>query len=201
MKASQIKSSQKNDSNAVSREADEAMLYLPSGLQDLLQSFEATQQRVANTISQSSKRMLTLSLNSCPEILDSISPQHLRPKNPIRTPSYYPQTIDPIFEDPRLYSRIDPDTLFYVFYYKQETYQQYFAAKALKDQSWRFHKQYQTWFQRHEEPKTITEEFEQGTYRFFDYESTWYETLFLNFYTSFLIDYLKRLERSYYRII
>ncbi|POS85374.1 hypothetical protein EPUL_001688, partial [Erysiphe pulchra] len=180
-KASQNKSSQKNDSNTVSREVDESMLYLPSGLQDLLQSFEATQRRVSNTISQSSKRMLTLSLNSCPEILDSLSPQHLRPKNPIRTPSYYPQTIDPIFEDPRLYSRIDPDTLFYVFYYKQETYQQYFAAKALKDQSWRFHKQYQTWFQRHEEPKTITEEFEQGTYRFFDYESTWYENLYLNF--------------------
>jgi CCR4-NOT transcription complex subunit 3 len=43
----------------------------------------------------------------------------------------------------------------------------------LKSQSWRFHKQYQTWFQRHEEPKAITEDYEQGTYRFFDYESTW----------------------------
>ncbi|KAG7286379.1 hypothetical protein NEMBOFW57_008688 [Staphylotrichum longicolle] len=60
-----------------------------------------------------------------------------------------------IFDDP-LYTRIDPDTLFYVFYYKQGTYQ-YLAARALKDQSWRFHKQYQTWFQRHEEPKSITE--------------------------------------------
>ncbi|EEP81293.1 conserved hypothetical protein [Uncinocarpus reesii 1704] len=69
--------------------------------------------------------------------------------------------------------RIETDTLFYLFYYRQATYQQFLAAKALKNQSWRFHKQYQTWFQRHEEPKTITEEFEQGTYRFFDYESTW----------------------------
>ncbi|QCT69622.1 hypothetical protein E1952_14960 [Staphylococcus aureus] len=41
-----------------------------------------------------------------------------------------------------------------------------------------FHKQYQTWFQRHEEPKNITEEYEQGTYRFFDYESTWYVNIF-----------------------
>ena len=63
--------------------------------------------------------------------------------------------------------------LFYAFYYRQNTYQQYLAAKALKSQSWRFHKQYQTWFQRHEEPKAITEDYEQGTYRFFDYESTW----------------------------
>ncbi|WZH43902.1 hypothetical protein QYS62_004915 [Fusarium acuminatum] len=85
----------------------------------------------------------------------------------------FPREPLAILDDPRLYSRIDPDTLFYVFYYKQGTAQQYMAAKALKDQSWRFHKQYQTWFQRHEEPKNITEDFEQGTYRFFDYESTW----------------------------
>jgi len=79
----------------------------------------------------------------------------------------------PIFDDPRLYSKVDTDALFYSFYYRQNTHQQYLAAKALKSQSWRFHKQYQTWFQRHEEPKSITEDYEQGTYRFFDYESTW----------------------------
>lgn len=129
---------------------------------------------MTNAPSQSSQRMLTASFENAPEISDSLAPRKYKPKNPIRTPSYYPQEIDPIFDDSRLYSRIEPDTLFYVFYYQQETYQQYLAAKALKDQSWRFHKQYQTWFQRHEEPKTITEEFEQGTYRFFDYESTWW---------------------------
>lgn len=44
------------------------------------------------------------------------------------------------------------------------------AAKALKKQYWRFHTKYMMWFQRHEEPKTITDEFEQGTYIYFDYE-------------------------------
>jgi CCR4-NOT transcription complex subunit 3 len=158
---------------------DESIYHLPSGLQDLLQSFEATQRRVTNAPSQSSQRMLAASYANCPETVDILAPRTYKPKNPIRTPTYYPQELDPIFDDPRLYSRIDPDTLFYVFYYKQETYQQYLAAKALKDQSWRFHKQYQTWFQRHEEPKTITEEFEQGTYRFFDYESTWWVPILL----------------------
>lgn len=43
----------------------------------------------------------------------------------------------------------------------QGTKAQYLAAKALKKQSWRFHTKYMMWFQRHEEPKTITEEFEQ----------------------------------------
>jgi hypothetical protein len=118
--------------------------------------------------------MLNSSLASSPDMLDVAAPRNYKPQTRFNTPSYYPQELDTVFDDPRLYSRIDPDTLFYIFYYKQGTYQQYLAAKALKDQSWRFHKQYQTWFQRHEEPKTITEEFEQGTYRFFDYESTWW---------------------------
>ncbi|PVH85260.1 CCR4-NOT transcription complex subunit 3 [Cadophora sp. DSE1049] len=152
---------------------DESIFHLPSGLEDLLQSFEGNARRSTLPPSQSSQRMLSASLNNFPETMDGLPPRNYKPKNPIRTPSYYPQELNSCFDDARLYSRIDPDTLFYVFYYKQETYQQYLAAKALKDQSWRFHKQYQTWFQRHEEPKTITEEFEQGTYRFFDYESTW----------------------------
>jgi len=90
-----------------------------------------------------------------------------------QTGSGFPREQLALLNDPRVFSRIDTDTLFYIFYYRQGTPQQYHAAKALKEQSWRFHKQYQTWFQRHEEPKNITEEYEQGTYRFFDYESTW----------------------------
>nr|XP_031363639.1 CCR4-NOT transcription complex subunit 3 [Lonchura striata domestica] len=59
---------------------------------------------------------------------------------------------------------------FFIFYYLEGTKAQYLAAKALKKQSWRFHTKYMMWFQRHEEPKTITDEFEQGTYIYFDYE-------------------------------
>ncbi|CAG8982140.1 hypothetical protein HYALB_00003232 [Hymenoscyphus albidus] len=152
---------------------DESIYHLPSGLQDLLQAFEATHSNVKAAPSQASQRMLAASFATSPDMQDVGTPRNYRPEIRCHTPAYYPQELDPVFDDHRLYSRIDPDTLFYVFYYKQGTYQQYLAAKALKDQSWRFHKQYQTWFQRHEEPKTITEEFEQGTYRFFDYESTW----------------------------
>ena len=38
---------------------------------------------------------------------------------------------------------------------------QYLAAVTLKKQSWRFHTKYMMWFQRHEEPKTINDEYEQ----------------------------------------
>lgn len=157
------------------RGAEESIYHLPPGLQDLIQSFEVTKGRASTNPSASVQRLLAASLTTCPEPADAEKPRHYKPQNPYNTPLYYPQEPLAIFDDARLYDtgRIDTDTLFYLFYYRQGTYQQFLAAKALKNQSWRFHKQYQTWFQRHEEPKTITEEFEQGTYRFFDYESTW----------------------------
>lgn len=161
---------------SITNSQDDSVYHLPPGLQDLIQSFEATKSRGEAKISSASiQRLLAASLNSCPEPGDAEKPRHYKPQNPYNTPLYYPQEPLPIFDDHRLYDtgRIDTDTLFYIFYYQQGTYQQYLAAKSLKNQSWRFHKLYQTWFQRHEEPKMITEEFEQGTYRFFDYESTW----------------------------
>jgi CCR4-NOT transcription complex subunit 3 len=157
---------------------DESIYHLPAALQDLVESFETIKRRgPARVHSPTTIRMLAASQANAPTIADAEPPKNYRPDAPLSyatAQSQYPQEPLPIFDNPQLYQRIDPDTLFYVFYYKQGTYQQYLAAKALKDQSWRFHKQYQTWFQRHEEPKAITEEFEQGTYRFFDYESTWY---------------------------
>ncbi|KAI0424008.1 Not1 N-terminal domain, CCR4-Not complex component-domain-containing protein [Xylaria sp. FL1042] len=155
---------------------EESIFHLPAALHDLVESFELTKnKRPAPVHSQSALRMMAasqLNMNML-DASDGEPPRSYKPETRYNSPSGYPQEPLAILDDPRLYSRIEPDTLFYVFYYKQGSYQQYLAAKALKDQSWRFHKQYQTWFQRHEEPKNITEEFEQGTYRFFDYESTW----------------------------
>jgi CCR4-NOT transcription complex subunit 3 len=97
-------------------------------------------------------------------------------------PGYYPQTPLSLFESSALiFERFDLDTLFYIFYFKQGTLQQYLAARELKRQSWRFHKKYLTWFQRHEEPKSITEEYEEGTYIYFDYEEAWCQRKKLDF--------------------
>lgn len=154
-------------------EEEESIYHLPASLQDLVESFEVTKKRPAPINAPATHRMQAASEANKPGVLDAEPPRNYQPDVKFHSHSRYPQEPLSIFDDPRLYTKIDPDTLFYVFYYKQGTYQQYLAARALKDQSWRFHKQYQTWFQRHEEPKSITEEFEQGTYRFFDYESTW----------------------------
>ncbi|KAK4174416.1 Not1 N-terminal domain, CCR4-Not complex component-domain-containing protein [Triangularia setosa] len=154
-------------------EEEESIYHLPAALQDLVESYEMTKKRPAPINSPSTQRMHLASEVGKPEAVDAEPPRGYVPDAKYHAQTHFPQEPLEILDDPRLYERIDPDTLFYVFYYKQGTYQQYLAARALKDQSWRFHKQYQTWFQRHEEPKSITEEFEQGTYRFFDYESTW----------------------------
>jgi hypothetical protein len=43
------------------------------------------------------------------------------------------------------------------------------SPQELKRQSWRYHKQHNAWFQRYAEPAAATEEYEQGTYVYFDY--------------------------------
>ncbi len=117
--------------------------------------------------------MLETSFLNIPLASDSERPKQYTPRNPAPTPSYYPQSPAPVFETPSAFDRFDLDTLFFIFYYNQGTYQQYLAAKELKKQSWRYHKKYLTWFQRHEHPKERADEYELGTYVYFDYESVW----------------------------
>uniref|UniRef100_A0A672T5I6 CCR4-NOT transcription complex subunit 3 n=1 Tax=Sinocyclocheilus grahami TaxID=75366 RepID=A0A672T5I6_SINGR len=91
-------------------------------------------------------------------------------RNPCPTLPFHQQVPPPHSDTVEFYQRLSTETLFFIFYYLEGTKAQYLAAKALKKQSWRFHTKYMMWFQRHEEPKTITDEFEQGTYIYFDYE-------------------------------
>mmetsp|Transcript_8149 Transcript_8149/g.17031 ORF Transcript_8149/g.17031 Transcript_8149/m.17031 type:complete len:660 (-) Transcript_8149:194-2173(-) len=128
-----------------------------------------------------------------PSSADSERQRTYTPRNPYPTPSSYPTTPAPVFENQAFYNKVGMDCLFFIFYYSQGTYQQYLAAKELKKQSWRFHKKYSTWFQRHEEPKMTTDEFEEGTYVYFDYETGWGQRIKsdFRFEYSFLEDSLQ----------
>lgn len=97
------------------------------------------------------------------------------PRTPFACHPSFPTTqpASSIIENPKLFERLSYDTLFLAFYYQQGSYQQYLAAKQLKKHSWRYHRKYLTWFQRHEEPKSTTDEYEEGTYVYFDYENGW----------------------------
>lgn len=148
---------------------------LPTSLTDLVSSFESAKQKSLRRDANLGlvHKSLESSFMNVPEPLDSDKPKYYVPKNPFLTPSYYPQSPASVFDNPALYAKFDVDTLFYIFYYQQGTYHQYLAAKELKKQSWRFHKQYLTWFQRHSEPQAITDEYEQGVYVYFDWEGSW----------------------------
>ncbi|KAK2717134.1 CCR4-NOT transcription complex subunit 3-like isoform X2 [Artemia franciscana] len=115
-------------------------------------------------------QMLESAYFHLPHPSDSERLRHYLPRNPCHTPPYYPQAMLPGSDTVEFFQRLPTETLFFIFYYMEGTKAQYLAARALKKQSWRFHTKYMMWFQRHEEPKTITEEYEQGTYIYFDYE-------------------------------
>ncbi|CAG8685420.1 15103_t:CDS:10, partial [Funneliformis caledonium] len=147
---------------------------IPAALTDLVRSFEAAEEKfLSKEDGFHTQQMLEASLQYVPESMDSERPKYYAPRNPCQTSTFYPQNPPNIFDNPALFEKFDLDTLFFIFYYQQGTYQQYLAARELKKQSWRFHKKYLTWFQRHEEPKAITDEYEQGTYIYFDYEGAW----------------------------
>merc|ERR1712142_184019 len=114
--------------------------------------------------------MLEAASHHLPHPSDSERLRPYLPRNPCHTPHYYPQAPPPGSDTIDFFQRLSTETLFFIFYYMEGTKAQYLAAKALKKQSWRFHTKYMMWFQRHEEPKTITDECEQGTYIYFDYE-------------------------------
>ncbi|EPT01461.1 hypothetical protein FOMPIDRAFT_1161778 [Fomitopsis schrenkii] len=147
----------------------------PGSLSDLVASFENVKQKAPHRMSNLDQvhKLLQGSYSSMPQPQDTEKPKYYVPRNPIQTPSYYPQTPNPILNTAGIFSQLDVETLFYVFYYLPGTYQQYLAAKELKRQSWRFHVKYLTWFQRHSEPQAITEEYEQGVYVYFDWEGSW----------------------------
>ncbi|ESQ41823.1 hypothetical protein EUTSA_v10012672mg [Eutrema salsugineum] len=120
--------------------------------------------------------MLEAAYCRLPQSKDSERPKPYSPRNPTITPQTFPQTQAPIINNPLFWERLGSDTygtdtMFFAFYYQQNSYQQYLAAKELKKQSWRYHRKFNTWFQRHKEPLIATDEYEQGAYVYFDFQT------------------------------
>lgn len=116
------------------------------------------------------QRMLDAASYHLPLPMDSQRVRLYLPSSPYPMPPYYTQLHPSVADSPEFFQRLHPETLFFIFYYMEGTKAQNMAARALKQLSWRFHTKFLMWFQRHEEPKVITEDFEQGTYIYFDYE-------------------------------
>ncbi|KAJ7239797.1 Not1 N-terminal domain, CCR4-Not complex component-domain-containing protein [Mycena haematopus] len=145
------------------------------GVADLLLPYDRAKQRAGQRMTNVDQlnKYLEGGLRSMPQPQDTVKAKYYMPRNPFQTAPYYPQVPHPMLNNAAIYSRVDVETLFYVFYFLPVSYPQYLAAEELKRQSWRFHVKYLTWFQRHSEPQAITEEYEQGVYVYFDWEGSW----------------------------
>ncbi|CBZ27758.1 conserved hypothetical protein [Leishmania mexicana MHOM/GT/2001/U1103] len=117
--------------------------------------------------------LLDMSLGNLPHTLDVQRQRPYEPPNAIDAIPYFPQEVLPVLSNKDVYHQMDLDTLFFIFYYHQKSYQQYFAAKELKARSYRYHTKQQRWYQRLERPQTTTETEERGSYTFFDFEDKW----------------------------
>jgi len=115
-------------------------------------------------------KMLEAACKHMPQLSDSERVRPYLQRTPYPTPYYHHQHPPPHFDSFEFFQRLSIETLFFIFYYMEGTKAQYMAAKALKKLSWRFHTKYMMWFQRLEEPKTITDDYEMGTYIYFDFE-------------------------------
>lgn len=115
-------------------EADIAML--PPGLRDILHSFQRSRVRgeasgASTAPISTTGKMLEASRMSAPDAFDSESKKRYTPQTPFATPSYYPQLPHPTVSDPTFVRRCDVDTLFFMFYYQQETVQQYLSSLTI----------------------------------------------------------------------
>ncbi|KAL7993843.1 putative pyridoxal-phosphate dependent enzyme, CCR4-NOT complex subunit/5 domain superfamily [Plasmopara halstedii] len=137
-------------------------------------------------------RLIDESFHFIPESRDSEKVNRYVPRNLYPTPSSFPASPSPLFSSAPIFEKLDVDTLFFIFYYQQGSYQQYLAARELKRRTWGYHKKYKTWFKRHEEPQVTGEDYEQGTFVYFDYETGWCQRIKteFTFEYSFLEDEL-----------
>ncbi|KAG1713518.1 hypothetical protein DVH05_001305 [Phytophthora capsici] len=134
-------------------------------------------------------RLIDESFHFIPESRDSEKANRYVPRNLYPTPASFPSTPSTLFSSAPIFEKLDVDTLFFIFYYQQGSYQQYLAARELKRRTWGYHKKYKTWFKRHEEPQVTGEDYEQGTFVYFDYETGWCQRIKTEF--TFEYSYLE----------
>ncbi len=82
-----------------------------------------------------------------------------------------------MFDSAHVFGLMDLDTLFYIFYYQSGSYQQFIAARELKQRGWSFNTRYTAYTSQHSIGKgqhmIVDNKYEQGTYIFFDRNQSW----------------------------
>ena len=131
--------------------------------------------------------LLEISKRNRPQSQDSAI---VAPSNPVpfkKQAVQFPTVPMPM--SPDLLSKFDDDSLFFMFYYQQGTYEQYLAVKELKRRGWAYHTKYMTWFQHYEDTRLAGTKENERTYLYFDYESGWCQRIKKDF--DFDLQYLE----------
>ncbi|KAH9450034.1 hypothetical protein Pst134EA_026747 [Puccinia striiformis f. sp. tritici] len=161
-----------------------------SSLADLVETYDQLKSHTPSMNEMT--KIIETGISGLPQIQDAEKPYYYAPRNPYPTSSHYPQHPMAFEKRPLVWNDIEVEVLFYLFYYHQGGYLQYLAAKELKKRAWRFHKYYLTWFQRAKNPEEMADDYEKGSYTYFDWEADW----LLRTKTPFQFDY-KHLEDSF----
>ncbi|POW19942.1 hypothetical protein PSHT_04056 [Puccinia striiformis] len=160
-----------------------------SSLADLVETYDQLKSHTPSMNEMT--KIIETGISGLPQIQDAEKPYYYAPRNPYPTSSHYPQHPMAFEKRPLVWNDIEVEVLFYLFYYHQGGYLQYLAAKELKKRAWRFHKYYLTWFQRAKNPEEMADDYEKGSYTYFDWEADW----LMRTKTPFQFDY-KHLEDS-----
>ncbi|KAG6378880.1 Not1 N-terminal domain, CCR4-Not complex component-domain-containing protein [Boletus reticuloceps] len=96
-----------------------AITTFPGSLSDLVASFETVKQKAPHRMNNLGEvhKLLEGGYSHAPQPVDTEKPKYYVPRHPFNTPSFYSQTPHPVLSSPALFSQIDVETLFYVFYY------------------------------------------------------------------------------------
>ncbi|OII77243.1 NOT2 NOT3 NOT5 family protein [Cryptosporidium andersoni] len=130
---------------------------------------------------------LDISFNHRLQPQDSIGKHiHYTPRMIWHNPrSNFPSLPLKNFNSPSYFQQLSLDTLFFIFYFQQGTFQQLLATQELKKKKWRFHKKCFAWFYKRSESKVVTDETEVADFVYFDFEKDWCQKIKSDFTFEF----------------
>lgn len=144
---------------------------------------QLAQSRLNNPLPfQAISQMLETSLLNCPDSFDLERPRQYNPLNVHPSSVDYPQEPMCELNLANLMKKFDIDTLFFCFYYSegQDNLAKWNAARELTRRGWVFNKDTKQWFCKDQGKnrtlsvvQTDSESDKAGSYKYFDYQSSW----------------------------
>ena len=112
-------------------------------------------------------------MRRAPRKRDAERPRQYVPRNPYATPAAFPTQPAAVFDGAAVFARLGTDTLFFVFYYQQGTYQQTPRRARAQEAVLALPQEVHDVVPASTRSPRHDGRVEQGTYVYFDYETGW----------------------------